>query len=66
MPITHNPGLIVERQIARGQNGQRAGGESARRVDRDNVRMRHRTAHERAMRHAIEMNVVDEPGCTAQ
>ena len=66
MPIAHDPRLIVEWQIARRQDRQRPGGASARRVDCEDVRVRHGTAHERSVRHPVQMNVVDEPGRPAQ
>ena len=66
MPVTHDPGRIVEGQVARSQNGDCAGGERPRRIDPDNLGMSQRAAHKRPFNQAVEMNVVDEAGASAQ
>ena len=52
--------LVDEGQIARGQHQQRAGRQRSVCIDTTDLGMRHRTADEGGMDHAVEMDVVGE------
>jgi hypothetical protein len=66
MPVSHDPRLIVERQVPCSQNGDRASRDCRRRIDREELGVGKRAAQEGAMQHPIEANIIDEAGAPTQ
>jgi hypothetical protein len=65
VPVAQDPRQLVKWQITRRKYDECARRASTRRIDGNDLGMRHGRAHERAMRHVIEMNIINKAGSAA-